>query len=349
MNLSNIFIGNHYKGQGSTITIAKDFDIESYCMETMIILEEEFFKINSDNLYAQSIGLSDGDLDILTEGFTDFKDAIVKYFKKFIHMITTIIKNITAFISSYVADFEKFLSDYKDYINKANPDFSIQGHIYTNKIDIPNMSFLTDFVSQFNSKVSKLENITLDDIAKIKETFDNNLPFLRGKLIQESHPLNDGESFRQALKAKLRDGNNTQTDIYVNKSYLSKVVDEYSYVKKYLAKTKSDYEKLLSIMTGMKSFFERSVSVHYEKEKKYIKTNEIKTENKFEKSNGLKYDFTTERLQIANKLFEVYFYQCKKLSNLYAIILQEKITSLKEELNQYRVVVRKSIFTKKSD
>lgn len=348
MSFSNIFVGDNYKNKASNIII-NNFDIDTYCIETMILLEEEFFKITSDNMYARYVATNENNIEILIEGFGDFKDAVVKYFKKFIQMIGDLIKNITVYISSFIGEFDRFLNKHKNHILKSEPNFTINGYKYTNKFDIPDMSILTDFVSEFNSKVNRLNDITVEDIVKEKEHFDQEFSLIRAKIIDEQDVINDNETLRQVLKRKLRDDNETQIEITVDKAYLSKIVLEYSESKKYLLKTKSEYEKLLSIMTNMKSFFERSVGVYFEKEKKYIKTNEIKVDNRFQKGDTVKYDYSLDKLRIYNKFFEIYFYECRKLSNLYVIVLQEKIASLKEELAQYRSVIRKCIFTKKSN
>jgi len=331
-----------------------DFDISQSCLETMLILEEEYFDINKNHIQVTHLSMKEQSLEILTEGFGDFIDSVIRFFKNLMKRFTEFMKKVFMIINAYLGDFDAFLTKYKDHLQKLDPDFTIKGYDYVFQDSIPRLDKIDAIISDYNSELEQLDGKKKGDIIKEKDKYvaSTQMNKLRAYVLGMSGEIEEDEFVKTARKL-YRKGEDEETDIEVKKSYLTKIINDYPHTKKLYNDAVKERDKVMALIDSMKLFFEKSASVYYKGNNKTIGMNKIEkkesgygiknTGNKVEKN----YAFSD--LEKINTFYNFKFTQAKELGNICVTAMVEKVNALKEALKLYRVIVRKSMTHKKEE
>lgn len=351
MEFKNIFYNKSRENKSLFLPLEnKDIDIQTYCLETMIALEEEFYQINSDNLLAAHYGIKEENLEILHEGFGDFINSAITFFSNLINRLKDFIKNVFLYISNFIGDFDKFINTHKDEIKKLNPDFDIQGYNYTINDSIPDLSILNNLIQDFNSEVSNIDKLKKSDIISQRNEFNSsvNKGKMRASILKRNSELS-AEEFQQEIKLIYRDGEESQNTIHVDQNYLIKVVDNFPNVKRSFETIRRETDKAIILVNNLKNFFEKSANVYYRNNKKTIGTYKISNNNgSMKKDERVERDYDVDKLYILNTFFSFKFLQAKEIGNLTVSAMMEKTNALKEQLALYKSIVRRSFFNKET-
>lgn len=351
MDFKNIFYNKQIENKSVFLPLEnKDIDIHTYCLEAMIALEEDFYKINSDNLLATHYGIKEENLEILHEGFGDFINSVVTFFSKLLNKLKDFVKNVFLYISNFIGDFDKFINAHKEEIKKLNPDFDIQGYKYTINDSIPDLSILNSLIHDFNSELSNIDKLKIPDIVAQRNEFNTsaNQGKMRASILKKTSELS-AEEFQQEIKLIYRDGEESQNTIHVDHGYLNKVVDDFPNVKRSFDNVRKETDRVIILVNNLKNFFEKSASVYYKNNKKTIGTYKISNNNgSMKKDERFERDYEVDKIALINVFFSFKFLQAKEIGNLTVSAMMEKTNALKEQLALYKSIVRRSFFNKET-
>jgi hypothetical protein len=328
----------------SMMTYGDDYDVYQAGLECLLILEEQSFEINKRHMQATYLGIKEQSVEILTEGFGDFIQSVIKFFKNMIDKFVAFMKNVFAVISAYLGNFKKFVDTHKEELKNIDPDFKVQGFHYTFKDSIPNMGRIENIISDYNNELSQLKSrskaeVVRDRLEYTSESFYNKI---RAEVLGKNGEVLKDELHTEAKKV-FRNDSDTEEEIYVDSTYLKSIVDEYLQLSKILLDTLKEKERVVSIISSIKSFFEKSATVYYKDGAKYMSTTQMV---KSEKGNSVvagdkdetKYD--GRRLDVTNVFFNYKYAQAKEIGNICINAMIEKVNALREATKFYGSTIR---------
>lgn len=344
----NIFSSQYRPEAKETIVYeASDFCFESALLDIQCVMEDTFFDINKDHMTATHIGLKYGDENILREGFEDFKNSVVDYFKRLIEKIKEFMKKVFMFINAFMGDFEKFINKYKNELMKKKPNFQIQGYKYTIDENNVDTSIIQELVSEYNSELNSVEKMTKEDVIKLRKEkmSKSNLETVRQKILGVSYKIEKDE-FKETCKKLYRDGEEDPQSIDIDSSVLQETINSFSNIKKAYVSAKKEKDKLIAMLESLKNFFQKSASVQYINGSSTIKTHNISLNSdagRINKDDAHLTSNSTSKLEVYNTFFNFKFAYAKEVSNICSVALTERVTALKDQLKQSKEIVRKSM------
>jgi hypothetical protein len=113
MEFNNIFNKNNIKNPSRITYENEDFDVTQSCLESLLIIEDAYYEINKNHIQATHIALKEQNIQILTEGFGDFINSVVKFFDNLLKRFKEFMRKVFMVINAYFGDFDKFLSKYR--------------------------------------------------------------------------------------------------------------------------------------------------------------------------------------------------------------------------------------------
>lgn len=330
-----------------------DFDISESMMEALMILEESYFEINRDHMYAAHVAYKDDNVEILTEGFKDFANSVVKFFANMIKKLREFTSRAFMYIRAYMGNFEKFINKYKDKLSKLNPDFKINGYQYTISPAVPNLAKIDDIVNHFNSDVAELDKLTKVQIVKDREEFnrESNISGMRAYVLGANASISKTE-FVETAHRSFRNNAKEPVEITVNKALLNTCVNQYADTKKSLREVSAQRDKTITLLESIKEFFNKGVSVHYKGDNTKvgyvhnIKINDDRSNIVHDGKTDVPND--TKRMDILNTFYNFKWTQSKEIGYICVTVLTEKVNAIKEQIKQSENIIRKSIFGEKN-
>lgn len=343
----NIFQVQKNQNTSNIIYENANFCFEHTLLDIEYILEDTYFDINRDHMTAVHIGIKSNNSNILQEGFNDFINSAVEFFKKMIAKFTDFMKRVFMYLNAYIGDFEKFIKRHHKALSVKYPDFTIQGYKFTIDNNLPNTSLIDEMISEYNSEISNVSSMTKAEIVKKRtDTMGvKNMNKIRGQLLNISENI-EKDDFSDKVKNIFRDGDSTTDMITVNHDLLNDILNNYSNLVKQFKDAKKQKDKMISLLENIKSFFEKSASLQYIEGKKSIVANNIEVnsnKNSISKSGSSTVDHSPDTLVLYNTYFNFKFAYAKELSSMCVTIMSEKVSAMKEELKQCKDIVRRCI------
>jgi len=349
MNLKNIFNKNIICNKPTSLLLTTDnidFDTSQSCLEYFILLEEKYFNINKNHLQSAHIGIKDNNIEILQEGFGDFINSVISFFKNLLDKFKEFMKRIFMVIYAYLGDFEKFLDKYKEELRGLDPKFSIKGFKYTFKSNIPNLEIIDNIINSYNSELNDIDNMTRDKIIEQREKFmsTTNLNKIRANIIGVTGEVSS-EDYLKDVKKIFRDNNDEKIDIDVNKSFLTTIIADYPFLKKEYSDSIKERDNIIVIIEKIKSFFEKSASVYYKGTDKTIGVKLLnRNGNKIQINDTVEKNHSESKINLINTFFSFKFTQSKEIGSICTIACIEKANALKECLSFYRETIKRCAF-----
>ncbi len=342
-----------FTNQESVNTTPKDIDLKAYCIETLIDMENDFYGIVENQMYATYIYNMDGDESILTEGLKDSLNSFVEFLKKICKKFKEFVAKVFMYIKSYIGNFDKFIEKYSDKLSMAEPDFKIEGFEYTFSNNKPDLKPLTEIVNNYNTEIGEIQDLTNEDIINKKHYYFNieDLDIVRGKVLGNNNATSS-EEFEKIAFAEFRNGDNEKKEIAVNRAVLNKVLSSYKETKKSLKDAIAEKDKTVLLINSMENFFRKSVAVNYSGNTKRVKVNTISVNSKGNgiQTNGTEHHrFDATTVDKYNTYFNYKFSQSKEIGGICITAVTAKIDAIKEAVKFYESIVRKSLFSKKGD
>ena len=327
-------------------TESLDIDLFISILESLNRMEDDSFNMHKSHLDAVYNYMQEGSVEILQEGFGDFINGCVKFFKSLMARIGKFFDKVMMFIRAYIGDFDKFLTKYKNVILAKKPDFTIEGYTYSFKTDVPNMAIIEHIVSEYNSELANLGTdlnkghvVDLRNKYASEEFFDG----VRGKCLGKSSRIQQG-SYVAELRKEFRSDAESARDIHVDNTILRNCIEDYSKLKTSLNDLHKLRSNVTSLLGSLASFFQEGTHVYYKGEKKVIGMDQLsKGDYSINTTDRTVVDFKTEHLAIYDAFYDYKFKQARELSQIAIISITGKIDALKEAMKQYRTIVRKSM------
>lgn len=324
-----------------------DFCFESAWLDISYVMEDVYFDINSDHLLAVHTGLKDSNVDILEEGFKDFVNGAVEFFKKLINKVKEFMQKVFMYLNAYIGDFDKFIKRHSKELSNKYPNFDITGHKFTIDNNVPDLTIIQGMIDSYNSEITGISEMTKSDIVKKRgEAMNpNNLNKIRAKVLSVSSAITK-EDYNGECKKKFRNGESDSVTIHVDHNELINIINGFETFKKSYNSAKKDRDKLISLLENIKSFFQKSASLQYNEGKQVIGTNNISVNGKgnaISKTGTNNVDYSTDKMILYNTYFNFKFAYSKEISAICVNAMNERVNALKEQLKQSKDIVRKSL------
>lgn len=324
-----------------------DFCFESAMLDISYVMEDSFFDVNRNHMIAVHTGLKDNNVDILEEGFKDFIDGAVTFFKKLIDKVKEFMKRVFMYINAYIGDFEKFLKRHSKELLQKRPDFSITGYKFTIDNSVPDTSIIQDMLSEYNSDLHNITNMSKAVITKQRGQYmaPGNLDKIRAKVLGKSTGINK-DDYSDECKKLFRNGETESTSIQVNHDVLVEIVNGYEAMKKSYNSAKKEKDKLIALLESIKGFFQKGASLQYIEGKQVIRTDNISVNgkgNSIQRDNKSTTDYKTDTMVLYNTYFNFRFAYSKEISAMCVNAMTERVNALKEQLAQSKTIVRRSL------
>lgn len=344
--IKNIFqrpVGSHRE----VVYEMQDFCFENAMLEISYVMEDMYFDVNSNQLGATITGLKADSVEILEEGFNDFIDGAVKFFKKLIEKFKEFMKKAFMYINAYIGDFNKFVKRYSKELMKKYPDFTIEGYEYTIDNTLPDTSVIQSMLSDYNSELSSIDNMKKADIVKKRSEVmsEASMNKLRAKVLSKTTPIAK-DDYVDECKKTFRNGDNNTSTIQINHDKLVDIVNGFDALTKTYKDAKKDQDKLIALLEDIKSFFQKSASLQYREGKRVIKTDKVSVNGS---NNGLSRDgdqtteYNTDKMMVYNTFFNFKFAYAKEVSAICVNAMSERVNALKEQLAQEKKIVRRCL------
>lgn len=330
---------------------AKYFDNTTFTQD-LVQLEHMYFEVYETivvgNHYYKKTNLN----EILTESFSDTIGKIKDYFDAIIKKISEFFKKVMTYINSFLMDLSDFVKKYKSKISEISfKPFTIQGYNYTNLSSSPSLNPFNDIVASYNTEISDLSKLDKDDIKDryVKYFEDNNIEKIYGVILGSKSNISNDDLIEEARKY-FRNDESAPIEIEVDEAYVSKILSQVSFLEKEKLESIKLRNDLIKLFEQTKKFFSDKLTVLYKSSNdKHVSITSLNIEGtKLNKdSNIVNY---TDKLYIAlNELCHYKYEQASKIGTATTTVLTERVNAYKENLRQYRDILRKVLFAKNDD
>jgi len=328
----------------------EDFDVTQSHLETLLILEENYFDINRNHIQVTHLALKDQNVDILTEGMGDFIHSVIEFFKNLLNRFIEFMKNVFMIIYAYIGDFDSFLTKYKDKFSDLKPDFTVKGYEYTFSSSIPKLDEVTNVINDYNSELDKVHTMKKADIIKEREEFTSEtfMNKVRAKVIGANGEITSEEFLDHTKRTYRNNVDKDEIDITVNKSYLDKVINDYPNLKRTFNDANKEKDRVISLIESMKNFFEKSASTYYRNTTKVTGMHHISMNSNssgITKDDTVEHNYDLQKMDVINTFFNFKYTQSKEIGSICITVMTEKVNAIKECMKLYKVIIRKSLFS----
>lgn len=313
--------------------VREDYNIQ----DSMIRLNHTYNKTNN--------------LEILTEGFNDIIENIVKFFKSLLTKFKEFFKNIAMYMNSHIMELGKFVDKYKDKLNTLDVSFTIRGYKFTiPESNCPNLDPYQNMVSDYNSSISDVKSLKKDEISKEKNEFlsDNNLDKLRGKILDVNKAIPEDE-FTKEIRAYFRDNSEEEIDLNITKSTISSIISSSKDLTKAKDQALKSQVQIESLLNKTIAFFDKKITTTYKGDNKVMYTKSINTsDNKFSTEDNQDQGHTDSVEKNVNELLSLKYNQSKQIATITTTIATEKTKALNDNIALFRKILREAIFNQKT-
>ena len=316
--------------------VNRDFDTEF----NNLFLDESAF---DDHSYMLSMVESSNSIEILEEGFSDILESARKFFENLIKIIKEFVKRQITLMKSYISDFSKFLDKHKDYLHTLNPDFNMEIYSFTIDDSSPNLSYIKDLVYKYKDGLSRISDITKDDVKDMKRDFEFRKNQIRGDVLGTKQVIT-GDDFKDVVKRHYRDGQLNPYKTRITKGYLTFAIESFPRMKQMKDSVEKEQSDIVGMLNELKKFFSKSPTTYYKDNRRYIALKDIEIDNttiKYTRAQDIEYDM--EHMKKIDAYFAYQFAEAKFLSEITTTVFKEKVTAIKDAMNQYRTIIMNSI------
>ena len=316
-------------------TELSDFLLLSEATMTQAVIE------NARYMY---LGDKEDAIEIVQESASDFLNNVVTFFKRLIAKDKEWFGKIFLLIQTLIGNTGKMLEQNKDAFIKKNARFDILGFEYTIKDNAPKMEPVDKLISEYNKDISRIKDITAQEINEQRETFKGGIGKLRGEILTSGGNIDGGE-LKETADAFFRKGEKDSSTITVDSHYIQKISSEYSGIKKSYEDSVKQKRQLEVQLESLKKFFENGArQVKYDSSgEKVITTSGIQRKDSQVSRTGEEKELvaSTSTLKHLNTYFNFRYEQSKEMSSIILTVLESKVRALKEQLKLYDTCVRK--------
>lgn len=324
--------------------------MESFCdtelSEFMLMQESIMTNAVIENCRYAYIGEREDSMDIVQESTGDFLDKIVDFFKRLLSKIKEWFGKIFLLIQTLIGNTGKMLEQNKGAFLKKQASFDIEGYEYSIKDGVPKMEPVDKIISEYNREISKVKEITSQEINERRDAFKGSIHKLRGEILTSGESIEGGE-LRERSDQFFRKGNDTTSTITVDNAYIQMIASNYSTTKKNYNESVKQKRQLEVQLESLKKFFENGArQVKYDSQgDKVITTSTIERKGSqvTRTGDGTSQLATTKTLNHLNTYFNFKYEEAKEVSSIVITVLESKVRALKEQLKFYDVCVRKWI------
>jgi hypothetical protein len=334
---------------------AEDFDFTQTMLENTIMMEDTFFTIVRDHMMVTHLAMKDEDLDILQEGFSDIKEAAVKMFQDILQKFKDFMTKAFLYFNAYMGNFEKFLKKNDTLLRSIEPDFNLEGYVYTFSTDLPDLRKIEEVVTSYNFELSQIEKLTKAEVIKNRKEYlsTDALDNLRSQVIGSTRPIISGE-YLDTVQKSYRNGSKSKEQIKVDNARLNQAIDDYPKLKQIKDDCDKQRENTIRIIGSITNFFKKMPSVHYKgSEDKVIYIHQLKTNpdgNAVQQDGRIDVAHSADKLEAVNLFFSYKFTEAKEMGSIAITAMTEKVSALKEQIKLTEEIIRKSLaYVKKKE
>ena len=299
-----------------------------------------------ENARYMYLGEREDAIEIVQESASDFLNSAVEFFKRLIAKVKEWFGKIFLLIQTLIGNTGKILEQNKDTFLKKKARFDILGFEYNIKDGAPNMGPVDNLIAEYNREISKIKDVTSQDISERRESFKGSIHKLRGEILTSGESI-DGGNLREEADAFFRKGDTDSSTITVDNAYIQRIANEYSGIKKHYDESVKQKRQLEVQLESLKRFFENGArQLKYDSSgEKVITTSAIQRKDSRVSRTGEETQSvaTTSTLKHLNTYFNFRYEQSKEMSSIILTVLESKVRALKEQLKFYDVCIRKWI------
>lgn len=309
-------------------------------------LEDMTLQIAKENVKYVHAYQTIGNVDILTEGFTDSLQKIGNFFKAMIEKIKQFFKKIFEYIDACFLDIDKFVKKYKKELDAVSKvDFTVNGFEWTMH-EPPNMEPFQKLVSDYNDAIADASKLKKSDIIKDQDEFlsKSNLDKLRGEILGSKEPIDEddwSETVRKYYRNGEIDAQSIQVDVSMFRQYVNDA-DSLVKKKKEAEKTRDD---LIVLLDKTQRFFDKKAPVVYGSGVKKIKTTRANvTDNDFKTGDDAYTAYTDSTASAVEAMLRFKYNQANKMASMINLVATERANAYKDQVKMTREIIKRSLF-----
>lgn len=314
-------------------------------------LNQLHFSIVKENVIRNHYYNTTGEVDVLTEGFTDIISKIGDFFKTMIEKIKKFFKKVLMFVESCFMDIDKFVKKYKDELKSINiKPYEFHGYNFTMH-EPPDMSEFEKIVSSYNSDISEVSKLKKGDILKQQNDYliDSNLDGIRGKILGSNNKITEND-FHEEVRKYYRDGDLDEITITIDNTYYHKVLDSIPKLvtdKKEAEKTR---DKLIILLEKTQRFFNTNAAVVYKDSQQSIRTRKIDTsEYTFRTKEEEFQAYSEKNISNVEAFLKFKYNQVNKISSMINLVASERANAYKDQVKMYRSIIKSALSKPEED
>lgn len=316
-------------------------------LSDFLLLEEAVMsQVVIENARYVYLGEREDAVEIIQESASDFLHSAAEFFKRLIAKVKEWFGKIFLLIQTLIGNTGKILEQNKDAFLKKKARFDILGFEYSIKDGAPKMEPVDKLISEYNRDISKIKEITPQEISEQRYAFKGSIHKLRGEILTSGESI-DGGYLRETADAFFRKGDSDSSTITVDNAYIQRIATDYSGIKKNYEESLKQKRQLEVQLESLKKFFENGArQVKYDSQgEKVITTSNIERKGSHVTRTGdeTQHVATTSTLKHLNMYFNFRYEQSKEMSSIVLTVLESKVRALREQLKFYDNCVRKWI------
>lgn len=291
------------------------------------------------------LGYLSNNMNIVTEGFSEFKDKVVNFFKKIWNKFKNFVTKVINYIKLNFTSFEKYIREHRNDIRIEKP-YTVSVYNYTIEKDSIDLSCVDDILNSFNSDLDKIKpNMSSEDYADIMKEYKDESYYdtIRGKILNIASPITEGD-FIDMTRRKFRDGNDFPTETLVDEEYVKKIIDNYLNFNIIYKSLLTDVSKVKSLINGLISFFNKMPTTKIENDKKYVAVYKV-SRNDYTVSKGeeTKYEFDSTYIGRITAFYRKQASISKKLIKIFTIAFNIKLKSIEDSQKTYKKIIKNGL------
>ena len=305
-------------------------------------------QVSSNNVMKQKVVVSHNfsktmDRDILTEGVSDILSLIRDGITAFINKIKKLINDCVMTLNSYTMEYNKLVEKYGSMLkSKEFKPFEIEGfNFITLDVNKPDGSSVYKIIEDFNDDISKFNRYTSEDIREIcmnavsPSAFNN----IRGKVLGNNKNIQDSD-FGEYVYSYYRNGMTQPSMITVDPQYISALIDRSGKLLSEKKSTKSEKDYLMGILGRMEKFFSVKVASLYDDVQKTYSVPSL-MKNGYSEDDAQR--INESRLNDLINYMMMRYQQTVMLSNIVSLVYIERMSAIKDQINQDSQCLRLAI------
>ena len=314
---------------------------ESLFIDSDTILTEALTDVYRSTYY----GMIDNNSVIITEGFKDWVNKVVEFFKKMMDSFVNFIKKTIGYLQSYLGDFEKFCEKYEKNLSSFKP-FNENIFTFTIKTGKVDTVGLDSVIDEYNRNLNKIKDMSKGDLHKMitdaskREVMDN----IRGKITGSNTPVSI-DNFKDALFKSYRDGKLSTTSTNIDSSKVSSMMHEYKEFKDLIKSVEGEADDIRSMFNDLITFFKNMPTYSYEDSdtKKITAYRLSKDKDVVSHTETGKEDHSDEYYRKLVSYYSFCSKHSKDIQHIYTTAFTAKTQAIKDAMSSHKNIIRKAL------